>query len=96
MTVLQIQCFLTVCRCRKYSEAAERLGLPQSALFKQLKAMEDEFSVRLFEKENLRKPEMPCILTWSACTRNIKRYLVVWMNAHSPGTVLCPWEVCIS
>ena len=52
MTVLQIQCFLTVCRCRKYSEAAERLGLPQSALFKQLKAMEDEFSVRLFEKEN--------------------------------------------
>ncbi len=50
MTILQMRCFLTVCECRKYSEAAERLGLPQSALFKQLKAVEDEFSVQLFYK----------------------------------------------
>lgn len=50
MTILQMRCFLRVCECRKYSEAAERLGIPQSALFKQLKAVEDEFSVRLFQK----------------------------------------------
>ncbi len=50
MTILQMRCFLTVCECRKYSEAAEKLSIPQSALFKQLKAIEDEFSVRLFQK----------------------------------------------
>lgn len=50
MTILQMRCFLTVCECRKYSEAAEKLSIPQSALFKQLKAVEDEFSVRLFQK----------------------------------------------
>lgn len=52
MTILQIKCVLTVCKCKKYAEAADRLCLPQSTLSKQLKAVEDEFSIQLFEKDH--------------------------------------------
>lgn len=51
MTVLQMKCFLRVCETKKYSEAAERLGIIQSSLFKQLKAIEDEFFIKIFDKE---------------------------------------------
>lgn len=52
MTILQIKCVLTVCKCRKYSEAADKLCLPQSALSKQLKAVEEELSIQLFQKKS--------------------------------------------
>lgn len=51
MTVLQMECFLEVCECKKYSEAAENMGMLQSSLFKQLRAIEDEFFIRLFDKD---------------------------------------------
>lgn len=51
MTVLQMECFLRVCEYKKYSEAAESMGMLQSSLFKQLRAIEDEFFIRLFDKD---------------------------------------------
>lgn len=50
MTVLQVKIFLCVWQTKKYSDAADELGLSQSNLSKQLKALEDEFLVKLFEK----------------------------------------------
>lgn len=52
MTILQMQCFLAVCECRKYSEAAGKLGLLQSALSNQLNSVEKEFSIQLFDKNS--------------------------------------------
>lgn len=51
MKVLQMECFLKVCECKKYSEAAELLGMSQSSLFKQIKGMEDEFFIKIFDKD---------------------------------------------
>lgn len=51
MTILQMKCFLKVCESKKYSEAAEKLGILQSSLFKQLKGIEDELLIKLFEKD---------------------------------------------
>lgn len=51
MTILQMECFLQVCESKKYSEAAEKLGILQSSLFKQLRAIEDEFFIKLFDKD---------------------------------------------
>ena len=48
MTVLQIKCFLAVCETKKYSLAAQQLGMTQSVLSKQLKALEEELSTEVF------------------------------------------------
>lgn len=50
MTVLQVKIFLCVWQTKKYSDAADELGLSQSNLSKQLKVLEDEFLMKLFEK----------------------------------------------
>lgn len=52
MTVLQLKCFLAVCETKKYSLAAQQMRMTQSALSKQLKALEDEFSVAVFCWDN--------------------------------------------
>lgn len=54
MTVLQLKCFLAVCETKKYSLAAQQLGMTQSVLSKQLKALEEEFSINLFCWDNKR------------------------------------------
>ena len=54
MTVLQLKCFLAVCETKKYSLAAQQLGMTQSVLSKQLKALEEEFSVNVFRWDNKR------------------------------------------
>ena len=51
MTVTQMRCFLTICETKRYSEAADKLGMMQSTLFKQIKGMEDELFIKIFDKD---------------------------------------------
>jgi len=45
-----LKCFLAIEKYRSFSEAAESLFLSQSGLSKQLKALEDELGVQLFDR----------------------------------------------
>lgn len=50
MEIYQLRTFLTVARLSHMTRAAEQLHLTQSALSKQLKALEEELGVLLFER----------------------------------------------
>ncbi len=50
MKTAWLKCFLAIEKYRSFSEAAESLFLSQSALSKQLKALEDELNVQLFDR----------------------------------------------
>lgn len=50
MTLAQIRSFLAIAREQNLTRAAESLNLSQSAISSQLKSLEDELGVRLFER----------------------------------------------
>lgn len=50
MTLSQIQSFLVIAREKNLTRAADKLHLSQSAISTQLKSLEDELGVRLFER----------------------------------------------
>jgi len=50
MTLTQIRSFLAIAREQNLTRAAENLNLSQSAISSQLKSLEDELGVRLFER----------------------------------------------
>lgn len=52
MNLQQLKIFCEVYRQRGYSQAAKKLGLTQSAVSQQVKALEKDLSVELFDKVN--------------------------------------------
>ena len=58
MTIRQLKLLATVCECRQFTSAAKRLHMTQSALSKQIIALEKELSTRLFDRRSpaLKKP----------------------------------------
>ena len=50
MTIRQLKLLATVCECRQFTSAAKRLHMTQSALSKQIIALEKELSTRLFDR----------------------------------------------
>lgn len=54
--IYRLKIFRVVYEEKGFSIAAKRLGLTQSAVSQQIRALEDEFGVRLFAKENRSSP----------------------------------------
>ena len=50
MNIPQLRSFLTIAREQNLTRAAESLNLSQSAISSQLKGLEEELGVRLFER----------------------------------------------
>ena len=50
MEIYQLRAFIAVARTGHMTRAAEQLHLTQSAVSKQLKALEEEFGASLFER----------------------------------------------
>ena len=57
MELFQLRYFSALGRCRNYSKAAEELFIAQPTLSQQIKRLEDELGVRLFERST-RKVEL--------------------------------------
>src|SRR4026209_172495 len=54
MDIRQLQYFLTVARLRHFTQAAEELRVAQPALSKQIRQLEYDLGVRLFERTSRR------------------------------------------
>lgn len=54
MNELQIECFFAVAELSSFSRAAEKLFVTQSAVSKQIRALEDEWGVTLFNRKQRR------------------------------------------
>lgn len=54
MTFLQIEYFVEVARCKSFSKAAEKLFVSHQALSLQIKSLEKELGILLFERSNKR------------------------------------------
>ncbi len=52
MNTTQLECFLAVADCLNFSKAAERLRLTQPAVSHQIKSLEDELEVELFNRSS--------------------------------------------
>lgn len=52
MTISQIKTFLTVAECMSFTEAASTLNLTQSAVSRQMAALEDEIDAKIFDRKN--------------------------------------------
>ncbi|MDR1246728.1 MAG: LysR family transcriptional regulator [Clostridiales Family XIII bacterium] len=52
LTHTQITYFLTIARCRSFSEAARQLFITQSAISKQISNLEKQLDIKLFERNN--------------------------------------------
>lgn len=50
MTINQLNTFLSVCECMSFTEAASRLFITQSAVSRQMTALESELNARLFNR----------------------------------------------
>lgn len=54
MEIRQLQSFVTITQTESFSAAAERMGYSQSAVTVQIRLLEEELGVRLFERMNRR------------------------------------------
>jgi DNA-binding transcriptional LysR family regulator len=51
MNLRRLECFVAVTECLNFTAAAKRIAISQSALSKQIAALEDELGTRLFERD---------------------------------------------
>lgn len=52
MTITQMKYFITAAKCLNFTKAASQLYITQSALSRQIVAMEEELNLQLFVRNN--------------------------------------------
>ncbi len=67
MTINQIECFVEAARCLNFTKAAENLYMSQQTMSRQIKALEKELGIQVFERKNVgvRLTEAGSILYYS-------------------------------
>ena len=53
MTINQIECFVEAARCLNFTKAAENLYMSQQTMSRQIKALEKELGIQVFERKNV-------------------------------------------
>ena len=79
MEIRNLATFVRIAQLHNFSKAAEQLGYSQSAVTMQIKQLEEELNVRLFERIGKHRREIGCCLVlWRCSTRCVGRRQFPW------------------